>query len=128
AHVHERDDPRLRVRDDVVAHDPDVGDAHRAAVEHGRHAGAHAHLVGVAAAHAHPCGGGAERHVRVDVDQARRHVPVLTLDLDHPRSLRGVDVRLYGGDLRAVDGDVHAAIDALAGVEDMSALDQQVVR
>ena len=119
ADVDEGDDARLGVRDDVRLQHADVRHADRAAVEHGRDAGAHADLVGVAAAHADAGRRGAVRDVGVHVDQAGRDVAVVALDLDDALRLGRRDVGLDGGDLAVGDGDVELAAEALAGVQDV---------
>ena len=63
----------------------------------------------------------------VQVDQPRHDVPAGAADLQDAGGLASGDVRGDPGDLAAGDRDVQGAVQPLAGVQDVTALDQQVV-
>lgn len=64
-------------------------------------------------------------HVRVNVDQARRHQ--FPLGVQHLRCIRGRDIGLEIGDSAHADRNVHHPVDALAGVDHAPSLDEKVV-
>ena len=59
------------------------------------------------------------------VDQPRRDVE--PADVDHRPCLRGIDARAYRRNLPIGNGDVHHGIDLVARIDDMSALEQDLI-
>ena len=92
-----------------------------ALVDHRGDAGMHAHHVGIQAEAA----GDVMIDVGVRVDHAGKHQPPTNVDglLGGGRQ----DVFLHGGDLAVADGDVHHAVDAGRGTNDVSAAKQQII-
>ena len=98
-----------------------------ARVDHRGHAGAEAELVGQHAVVAGPgalhARGGKEVDVRVD--QTRRDVEAADVD-DRP-CLRGIDAGAHRRDLPVGDRHVHDGIDLVARIDDVSALEQDLI-
>ena len=63
--------------------------------------------------------------MNVRVDQPRRDVE--PADVDHRVCLRGIDTRAYRRNLPIGNGDVHHGIDLVARIDDMSALEQDLI-
>ena len=70
-------------------------------------------------------GGGADEHVRVQVDQAGDDVEAR--DVGDALGLRRLDGRGDGRDLAVGDGHVHHGVDAVLRIDDVPALEQQAV-
>jgi hypothetical protein len=87
----------------------------------------HPDRVGVAHAHADALGDRARGDVRVQVDEPGHDVPTRAADLQDADGLGRGDVRGDPRDLAVGDRDVQPPVQALAGVEDVAALDQQVI-
>jgi len=68
--------------------------------------------------------GGGEQ-VDVDVDEAGRHIQAA--DVDRLLRLRGVDRGPEGGNLAATNGHVHAPVDVVPGIDDVAALEEQLI-
>jgi len=62
----------------------DVRNTHRATIKHGGDASAHANLIWVTAIHPDPMCSDSVGDMGVDVDQARRDISAVALDLDDP--------------------------------------------
>ena len=120
ADVQQREQPHAMRGKDVVAHRPVVGDARAPRVEARRHARGQAGVVGVDRA-----GGAAVIEVPVQIDQPRRHQPPGQVD-----DLGGrphLDPLGHGAHASVAEGDVACAVDALRGIEQRPAAQQQVV-
>ena len=124
--VQERRDARLRRVDDTTLEVVEVAPARAARVGHrGRAAsqreGVHGHAIGPAGI----LGSLTVVHVDVHVQETGGHV--------QPRGVDGLcrlgrrDVRGDGGDLAPLDRDVPHGVDPVPGIDDVAALDQQVV-
>src|SRR5207248_2629940 len=78
-------------------------------------------------AHANAGRGGAVAHVRVEIDQAGHDVAFVAPNLEHARGLCRRNLRLNSRDLSILDRDVHAPVQALARVEDVTTFHHKVV-
>src|SRR6266404_146246 len=98
-----------------------------ARIGHGRHAGAKAEGVGLYALVSRPGATRArgEEQVRVDIDEARRDVKAV--NVDHLFGLRDADIRRDGGDLVAGNRYVHLRVDAVFGIDHVSAFEHEIV-
>ena len=113
--------------DDAISEIFEVAPAGAARVHHGGHAGAEAEFV---RQHAVVSGPGAlhargRKQVNVRVDQSRRDVEAADVD-DRP-CLRGIDAGAHRRDLPVGNRDVHDGIDLVARIDDMSALEQDLI-
>ena len=106
--------------------DADVRDADRAAVDDRRDAGPDPAEVGVIASCPPPVVG-TVGDVGVQVDQPRYDVAVGALDLDYSRRVRRGELRFDRRDPAVADADVELPIQPLSPVENVSALDHNVV-
>ena len=117
--VHERVEPRAGRRDDKAPIGREVVRA-RVAGGHGRRGSLERHeLVG-----GNADGGAVRKRVRVQIDEAGRHQPPGGVD-DSERPLGG-NIGLHDLDQAVANADVTHTAQALAGVEDVATLDQQV--
>ncbi len=125
--VQHRQHARSRPIDDAVSELFEVAPPGAAGVHHGRHPRPEAEPVGQDAVVAGPrvLHAGRGEDVNVLVDETRGHVQAP--DIDHRARLRRIDVASHGRNLAVGDGDVHDRIDLVAGIDDVSALEQDLV-
>src|SRR5262249_47340640 len=69
--------------------------------------------------------GEARVDVDVDIDEARSHIP--TGGIDGFRGARRRDVCRHGSDLTLLEGDVPNCAEIVLAIDDVTALDQQVI-
>ena len=126
ANVHITDDSGSGAGSDVRIESADVRDADRAGIDDGRHARAYADLIGLTAVQSNPGRGRAVGDVGMQVDQAGHDAAIGATHLQDALGLAGRYVRFDGGDPTRRDGDVELPVEALARVQHMAALDQQI--
>ncbi len=105
-----------------------VGNTDRTRVKDGRDSGANSTDVRVNTAHADARRSCPIADVSVDIDQARHDIPFFRANLEHARGLAHGNVRLNGGNFTPRNTDIHVPVEALARVQYVSPLDQQVIR
>ena len=113
--------------DDALLHVLEVAPSRPAGIDERRHAGAEAEPVGN-----HRVVRGAELHadrgpvdVGVQIDETGRHVH--PGDVHRLERARGRNVSCHGGDLSVLDRHVPHRAQLVAGVDDMSSLEEEVV-
>src|SRR6266478_4589459 len=106
----------------------EVVTAGRSGVNHGGHAGAEGEGIGedapIAASEHAPIGAG--ENVSMKIDQAGSNVE--SSHIDHLARLCGGDIRGNGGDPAIPDREVAPSIDIVLAVDEVTALQQEVVR
>ncbi len=125
--VEEREDAGPRTVDDQPLEVVEVAPAGAAGVGDGRHARPQGEAVGIDAvvARVRPPLAGPREDVDVDVNQSGSDVqPVQFHGLERQG---GVDLRAHGGDLAGADGHVAVAVDLVAGIDDVSAAEQEII-
>ena len=125
--VQHREDACCGAIDDAVSEILEVAPPGTAHVDHRGHARAEAELVRQHAVVAGPgvlhAGGGKDVDMRVDETRG----DVEAADIDDGPGLCGIDIAAHGRDLPVGNGDVHDGVDVVARIDDVSALEQDLI-
>src|SRR5215510_13368796 len=104
----------------MLAKTREIARAGAAGIDGGRHPGPPAEIFRIDAKR-----GAAPVDMGVQVDEARGHV--CTSDVAHRGARSAFEVRAKRGDLACGEGHIHSAIEILRGVDDVPALEKQIV-